>query len=420
LSDPGRDGRVVAERERGQHRRHVGVARTGGVDRPCRLALQVQRLVARCRQPATVGARADYRQPAVAQPPDQGGRGLRRALATGERGRLPGAQAQQVGAAEHPLQPAGGDVGDQRAGVDGQQQVLTESGQPRVQRSAPRPGEQVVAGDVDGVAGPQRQPSQVVQRQAGLDARRRHEGPLAIRLDQPNDHARVATRVVRQQRLDAGPVQRLLGQHAERPRAGAAAIGRLHAQPGSGQEHVEARARARQQLARQQVATALRQPVDVHQHVHHHAADQDGPPRPYPHARHPARTLPERRASANAPARPWPGGSLRPARRGARAVLSRLSGPAQARAGGPACRLVAELAEHRRRQLAERLALGKRWGWEAGELVVARPDGRKLAAPGSSGTEAAAGCGWVGDVGVHVARHTAATFCCSRACRCGW
>jgi integrase len=38
--------------------------------------------------------------------------------------------------------------------------------------------------------------------------------------------------------------------------------------------------------------------------------------------------------------------------------------------------LVAELAEHRRRQLAERLVMGDGWrGWEAGELVVARPDG---------------------------------------------
>jgi integrase len=74
--------------------------------------------------------------------------------------------------------------------------------------------------------------------------------------------------------------------------------------------------------------------------------------------------------------------------------------------------LVAELAEHRRRQLAERLALGERWrGWDAGELVVARPDGRPVS-PHQDHLEwkqllAAAG---VRDVGVHVARHTAATL----------
>jgi len=74
--------------------------------------------------------------------------------------------------------------------------------------------------------------------------------------------------------------------------------------------------------------------------------------------------------------------------------------------------LVAELAEHRRRQLAERLALGERWrGWDAGELVVARPDGRPVS-PHQDHLEwkqllAVAG---VRDVGVHVARHTAATM----------
>jgi integrase len=74
--------------------------------------------------------------------------------------------------------------------------------------------------------------------------------------------------------------------------------------------------------------------------------------------------------------------------------------------------LVAELAEHRRRQLAERLALGERWrGWDAGELVVARPYGRPVP-PHQDHLEwkqllAAAG---VRDVGVHVARHTAATL----------
>jgi integrase len=74
--------------------------------------------------------------------------------------------------------------------------------------------------------------------------------------------------------------------------------------------------------------------------------------------------------------------------------------------------LVAELAEHRRRQLAERLALGERWrGWDAGELVVARPDGRPVS-PHQDHLEwkqllAVAGVPYVG---VHVARHTAATL----------
>jgi integrase len=74
--------------------------------------------------------------------------------------------------------------------------------------------------------------------------------------------------------------------------------------------------------------------------------------------------------------------------------------------------LVAELAEHRRRQLAERLAKGDRWrGWDTGELVVDRPDGLPVS-PHQDHLEwkqllTEAG---VRLVGVHVARHTAATL----------
>ncbi len=265
------------------------VAGAGGVDRASRPARDVERLGAGRRQPAAARPGPDHHQRTVGQPPGQPGHGLRRVLAAGQRGRLTGAQAQKVGPAQHPRQPPGRDVGDQRAGVHDHQPVFGKSRQPPPERPAGDRVDQVVAGDVHGVAGTERQRAQVVRLQAGLRPRRGHERALPVRLHQPDHKPRVRPLVGRQQRRDPGQLERVARPRAEHARAGAAAVGRRHAEPRRGHQHVEAPAGAGHRLARQQVAAAVRQPVDVQEHVHDDAADQDEPARPHPYACHAGR-----------------------------------------------------------------------------------------------------------------------------------
>ena len=209
----------------------MGVARAGGVDRDDPRGRDVGDLVA-ARQHAARRPGPDD-DPRRAVPPAMIGSARLAEQPTGGFGRvghagagpgLPLVAAPPVTARPHRAQHSRRDLGDQRARVREQQHAARQAGSPLPQDRARCGRGQPVAGNVDGVTGPDRDGVPAAWLAQGFRAEAGDERALAAALHQGDVEAGVGSPVRRPQHGDAFGGQRGTDQIAPRPAAVTAGV----------------------------------------------------------------------------------------------------------------------------------------------------------------------------------------------------